>query len=61
MQVQQLSGQLEALQQEAHRVTASHQDLEHQNRLLQEDCAQLQVQISAFPMPAAVITLQCCI
>lgn len=43
LQVVQLTGQLEALQQEHHRLTASHQDQEKQNGLLQEECAQLQV------------------
>lgn len=42
-QMEQVSGQLEALQQEHHRLTATCQDQEQQNRLLQNDCAQLQV------------------
>ena len=42
-QMEQMSGQLEALQQEHHRLTATCQDQEQQNRLLQDDCAQLQV------------------
>ncbi len=44
-QMEQMSGQLEALQQEHHRLTATCQDQEQQNRLLQDDCAQLQVKI----------------
>lgn len=43
LQVVQLTGQLEALQQEHHRLTASHVEQEKQNVLLQEDCVQLQV------------------
>ena len=43
LQIVQLTGQLEALQQEHHRLTGSHMDLEKQNNLLQEECAQLQV------------------
>ncbi|KAL0052769.1 hypothetical protein WJX82_007406 [Trebouxia sp. C0006] len=46
-QMEQMSGQLEALQQEHHRLTATCQDQEQQNRLLQDDCAQLQTYISA--------------
>lgn len=42
-QMEQVSGQLEALQQEHHRLTATCQEQEQQNRLLQDDCAQLQV------------------
>lgn len=43
MQLVQLTGQLEALQQEHHRLTGSHMEQEKQNSLLQEECAQLQV------------------
>ena len=43
-QVEQLSEQFEWLQAEHQRVSGSNQDLEQQNRLLQEDCTQLQVQ-----------------
>lgn len=43
VQIVQLTGQLEALQQEHHRLTGGHMDLEKQNSLLQEECAQLQV------------------
>ena len=43
VQIVQLTGQLEALQQEHHRLTGSHMDQEKQNSLLQEECAQLQV------------------
>lgn len=46
MQIVQLTGQLEALQQEHHRLTGSNMDQEKQNSLLQEECAQLQVLIS---------------
>ena len=43
VQLVQLTGQLEALQQEHHRLTGSHMEQEKQNSLLQEECAQLQV------------------
>lgn len=44
-QIEQVTGQLEALQQEHHRLTGSYRDQEQQNRLLQDDCAQLQARL----------------
>ena len=43
VQGQQVEEQLEALQQEHHRLTESHMGLEKNNGLLQEECNQLQV------------------
>ena len=48
LQIVQLTGQLEALQQEHHRLTGGHVELEKQNALLQEECAQLQVPSTCF-------------
>lgn len=54
VQVQQMEEQLEALQQEHHRLNEAHRDLEKQNKLLQEECNQLQVRIAA---PTVVMSL----
>lgn len=43
LQVQQVEEQLEALQQEHHRLNETHGELEKQNGLLREECTQLQV------------------
>ena len=44
-QVEQLAGQLEALQQEHHTLKGTCEEQEQQIQLLQEDCAQLQVSL----------------
>ena len=54
-QVEQLSEQFEWLQAEHLRVSGSNQDLEQQNRTLQEDCFQLQVSQSTAPASAPAL------